>query len=130
MTYKSTAQNTTQTSTPGQLVDPNLKQGSEIIPLVAPGSQLTPRLNQVDLTFRRLFRVRERATISAEMSIFNALNQSIALTQSESLGSSARTFMTSAECSAVGSPAGCGIGGVPSVITNPRLFRVSAQIKF
>jgi len=49
-------------STPGQLVDPNLKQGTELIQLVAPGTELTPRLTQLDVTFRRLFRFRETAS--------------------------------------------------------------------
>jgi hypothetical protein len=54
----------------------------------------------------------------------------VALAESESLGSSAKIFMTGTECGAVGNPAGCGIGGVPSVISNPRMFRLSAQIRF
>ncbi len=116
--------------TPGQVVDPNLKQGSEVIPLVAPGSRLTPRLAQLDLTFRRVFHVKERMTISAEATMFNTLNQSVALTESESLGSSAKLYMTGSECTTVGNPANCGIGGIPSVISNPRMFRLSTQIKF
>jgi hypothetical protein len=80
-------------STPGQVVDPNLKQGSEVIPLVA------PRLAQLDLTFRRTFRFQEKYSVSAEVSIFNVLNQSVALTESESLGSSAKLYMTGSESS-------------------------------
>jgi hypothetical protein len=117
-------------STPGQLVDPNLKQGSEVIPLVAPGARLTPRLAQLDLTLRRVFRIRERYSVSAEISMFNALNQSVAVTESEALGSSAKLYMTASECSSVGNPTNCGIGGVPSVISNPRMFRLSTQLKF
>src|SRR5213592_4296421 len=37
------------------IVDPGLRQGAELIPLVAPGSRLTPRLNQLDVGLRRLF---------------------------------------------------------------------------
>ena len=118
-------------ATPGQLVDPNLKQGTEVIQLVAPGSRLTPRLDQLDLTLRRNFHVREKYTISAEFTMFNLLNQSVALTESESLGTNnVHLFMTSSECSAVGNPTNCGIGGSPSVISNPRMFRLSTQIKF
>jgi len=62
--------------------------------------------------------------------MFNALNQSVALTESEALGSSAKIYMTGAECNSVGNPAGCGIGGVPSVISNPRMIRLSMQFKF
>ena len=117
-------------STPGQVVDPNLKQGSEVIPLVAPGARLTPRLSQLDLTFRRIFRFQDKYSISTEVSIFNLLNQSVALTESEALGSSAKIYMTGSECSSYGNPANCGIGGVPSVISNPRMFRLSMQIRF
>ena len=111
-------------------MDPNLKQGSEIIPLVAPGARLTPRINQDDITFRRNFHIRERYTIAGEVSLFNMFNQSVALTQSESLGSSAAIFMSGSQCSAAGNPANCGLGGQPTVISNPRMVRLSAQIKF
>jgi hypothetical protein len=118
-------------ATPGGLVDANLKQGTEVIQLIAPGSQLTPRLNQIDLTLRRNFHIRERYTISAEFSMFNLVNQSVALTEAESLGSNnAKLFMTSSECGSIANPTNCGIGGTPSVISNPRMFRISTQIKF
>lgn len=115
---------------PGGLVDAGLKQGSEFIPLVAPGAELTPRYNQDDISIRRLFRIKEKYTLMGEFTIFNVVNQSIPLTQSETLGSSAAIFMTSSQCSAAGNPANCALGGVPSVISNPRMFRLSAQIKF
>jgi hypothetical protein len=118
-------------STPGQLVDPNLKQGTEVIQLIAPGSRLTPRIEQFDLTLRRNFRIREKYTISAEVTMFNLFNQSVAITESESLGTNnAHLFMDSAQCSTANNPTSCGIGGAPSVITNPRMFRLSTQIKF
>ena len=118
-------------STPGQLVDPNLKQGTEVIQLIAPGSRLTPRIEQFDLTLRRNFRIREKYTISGEVTMFNLFNQSVAITESESLGTNnAHLFMDSSQCSATGNPSSCGIGGAPSVITNPRMFRLSSQIKF
>ncbi|HYK62472.1 MAG TPA: carboxypeptidase regulatory-like domain-containing protein, partial [Bryobacteraceae bacterium] len=59
---------------PGGLVDPGLKQGSEVIPLVAPGARLTPQLNQLDLGLRRVFRPRENMTLSAEVQVFNVIN--------------------------------------------------------
>jgi hypothetical protein len=115
----------------GTVVDPNLKQGTEVIQLVAPGSRLTPRIDQIDLTLRRNFRIREKYTISAEFSMFNLFNQSAAITESESLGTNnVHLFMNNSQCSAIGNPTNCGIGGTPSVITNPRMFRLSTQIKF
>jgi len=118
-------------STPGQLVDPNLKQGTEVIQLVAPGSRLTPRIEQFDVTLRRVFHIKEKYTLQGEFTMFNLMNQSVAITEGESLGTNnAHLFMTSSECSAAGNPTNCGIGGAPSVITNPRMFRLSAQFKF
>ena len=117
-------------ATPGQLVDPGMTQASEAIMLIAPGTQLTPRINQDDLTLRRVFHIKEKYSLSAEFTMFNMFNQSIPLTQSESLGSQAKLFMTSSECSAVGNPTNCGIGGQPSLTTNPRMFRISTQFKF
>ena len=115
----------------GTLVDPNLKQGTEVIQLIAPGTRETPRLAQMDVTFRRLFHIRERLSISAEVSMYNFLNQSVALAEGQSLGTNnVHLFMNSSECSAVGNPTNCGIGGAPSTILNPRMFRIATQIKF
>src|SRR5229473_3192355 len=73
---------------PGGLVDPGLRQGSEVIPLIAPGSRLTPRLNQLDIGVRRLFHPRENMTLSAQAEVFNVLNANTVLTESETLGTS------------------------------------------
>ena len=118
-------------ATPGQLVDPNIKGvASEVIQLVAPGTQLRPRIQQTDVTIRWGHHIREKYSIQGELTMFNMFNQSAALAQGTTLGSSAKTFMDSAECSAVGNPTGCGLGGAPTTITNPRMFRVSLQFKF
>jgi hypothetical protein len=103
---------------PGGLVDPALRQGSELIPLVAPGSRLTPRLNQVDIGIRRLFRLRDKVTVSAQAEIFNVLNASTVLTESETLGTSVAPYLPG------------GVGGQPSAIANPRMLRLSVQFKF
>jgi hypothetical protein len=115
---------------PGGIVDANLKQGTEFIPLIAPGAQLTPRYNQDDISFRKNFRIKEKYTIGGEFSVFNLVNQSIPLTQSETLGNSAAIFMTSKQCGAAGNPTNCALGGQPSVISNPRMFRLALQFKF
>jgi hypothetical protein len=103
---------------PGGLVDPGLKQGSELIPLVAPGSRLTPRLNQIDIGVRRLFHPRGNMTLSAQAEIFNVINANTVLTESETLGTSVATYLPG------------GIGGQPSAIANPRMLRLSMQFKF
>jgi hypothetical protein len=103
---------------PGGLVDPGLKQGSEVIPLIAPGSRLTPRLNQFDLGFRRVFHIREHLTISGEATIFNVFNANTVLTESYALGTSVKPYMAG------------GPGGQPSVIENPRMLRLSTQFKW
>lgn len=114
------------------VVDPNLATGqTEVIQLIAPGTRFTPRINQLDVTFRRVFRFREKYTLSGEVTMFNIINQSTAITETETIGSNNSVrFMSQAQCTAVGNPTNCGIGGVPNNITLPRMFRVSTQFKF
>ena len=108
------------TSTTGAkaIVDPGLKQGTEVIQLVAPGARLTPRLNQIDLGMRKSFKIREKVTIMAEGQIFNLFNSSTVLTESFSLGSKIAPFLPG------------GPGGAASVIANPRMLRLNVQVKF
>jgi hypothetical protein len=103
---------------PGGLVDPGLKQGSEVIPLIAPGSRLTPRLNQLDVGVRRIFHIREHMTVSGELQVFNLINSNTVLTESYTLGISIKPYVAG------------GPGGQPSVIANPRMLRLSLQFKF
>jgi hypothetical protein len=103
---------------PGGLVDPNLKQGSELVPLIAPGSRLTPRLNQLDVGFRKTFHIHERYTIMAEAQIFNLLNVNTVLTESYTLGSTIKPYVAG------------GPGGQPSAIEAPRMLRLNVQFKF
>jgi hypothetical protein len=103
---------------PGGMVDPGLKQGSEVIPLIAPGSRLTPRLNQLDIGVRRLFHPRENMTLSGEVQVFNLINSNTVLTESYTLGTSIKPYIAG------------GPGGQPSVIANPRMLRLSLQFKF
>ncbi len=105
--------------TPGALVDPNMATGqTESIELVAPGTRLTPRLNQFDLGFRKIFRVHEKYSLMAEAQIFNLFNVSTVLTESYTLGASVTPFLAG------------GPGGTPSVIENARMLRVNFQAKF
>jgi hypothetical protein len=103
---------------PGAVVDPNLKQGSEVIELIAPGSRLTPRQNQIDLAVRKTFHIREKYRVAGELQIFNIVNSNAALTESYTLGATVKPYLSS------------GPGGQPSVIQNPRMLRLSAQFHF
>jgi hypothetical protein len=59
----------------GAPVIPGMNMGSLNVPLVAPGTELTPRLKQVDLSFAKKISF-ERLQISPKVDIFNALNSS------------------------------------------------------
>jgi hypothetical protein len=105
---------------PGGLVDPGLnpKQGTELIPLVAPGARRTPQLNQLDIGLRRIFHPRETMSLAAEGQIFNIINANTVLFESETLGPNVAPFLPG------------GIGGKASQIANPRMLRLSLQFKF
>ena len=105
-------------STPGALVDPNLAQGSETIELIAPGSRLTPRLNQFDIGIRKIFRIKDRYTLEPEAQIFNVVNASTLLQETYALGTTIKPYVAG------------GPGGTPSVILNPRMLRLNLQFKF
>ena len=66
-------------------VDPTMSQPSETLQLVAPGQVLTPRLNQMDVGFKRVFRFREKYVLEPEAQIFNVLNSNAAVTQATSV---------------------------------------------
>jgi len=102
----------------GAIVDAGLKQGSELIPLVAPGARLTPRLNQLDIGLRKIFHPRENMILAAEGTIFNVINSNTVLTESETLGTKVAPYLPE------------GIGGQPVQISNPRMLRLSLQFKF
>ncbi len=102
----------------GAIVDSGLRQGAELIPLVAPGKRLTPRLNQFDIGVRRVFHPRENMTLSGEATIFNVINSNTVLAESETLGTKVAPFLPG------------GIGGQPVQVANPRMLRLSLQFKF
>jgi hypothetical protein len=93
-------------------------QGTETILLVAPGSRLTPQLNQLDISFRRAFVIHDRWSIKAQGQIFNVLNANTVYSEGQTLGSSVTPFVKG------------GIGGTPSLILNPRMLQLAVQFKF
>ena len=58
----------------GQLVIPSLNLGSLTVPLVAPGTEFLPRLNQLDLSLAKWFQV-GRTRIQGQIDVFNAFNK-------------------------------------------------------
>ena len=118
--------------TPGTRVFPTgagFFQGSELIPLVAPGQVLTPRLNQFDISMKRTFHWRERFTFEPEVQFFNVLNNNAAVSESTTLATDAAPFLPKSACTA-GTPANCGLGGAVTTITNPRLMRLALMVHF
>jgi hypothetical protein len=113
----------------GQLVDPNLKQGAETINLVAPGQVLTPRLNQLDLSFKKTFKFREKYTAEPTIQLFNMLNSNAVIAQGTAIGSSIQPFLPASACTS-SSAANCGLGGTPTNVTNARLLRLALMFRF
>jgi hypothetical protein len=59
----------------GDVIVPGMNQSSINVPLVAPGTELTPRITQVDFSVAKKF-VFERIRVSPKIDIFNAFNSS------------------------------------------------------
>jgi hypothetical protein len=83
-TIYTVTQSTTYTTCPAALascvpsqtrVIPGMTQASLNIPLIAPGTEMTPRLNQLDLSFSKRINL-ERWRIEPKVDLFNALNSS------------------------------------------------------
>src|SRR5204863_2151238 len=61
--------------TVGALVIPGMNQASLNVPLIAPGTELTPRVNQVDFSFSKRIAF-ERLRFDPKVDLFNAFNSS------------------------------------------------------
>jgi hypothetical protein len=59
----------------GDVIVPGMTQSSINVPLVAPGTELTPRITQVDFSVGKRFAF-ERIRVSPKIDIFNAFNSS------------------------------------------------------
>jgi len=60
--------------TPGALVIPGLTTSSVTVPLVVPGTEFLPRLNQVDLSLAKWFQIGSRSRVQMQVDLFNVLN--------------------------------------------------------
>lgn len=63
---------------PGELVVPNMTEASITVPLVAPGTEFLPRMNQFDLSFAKWFDL-GRARLQGQVDVFNVFNDNTVL---------------------------------------------------
>jgi hypothetical protein len=94
--------------TPGALVIPGLTPASLVLDLVAPGQEYYGRQNQLDVGFRKIFRVGQYQ-FSGQADIFNILNFSYVKSQNTTFGTSL---------------------GQPLDVLQPRLLRLAMQMRF
>jgi len=110
------------------LVNPNTPI-TEALQLVAPGKVLTPRLNQLDIGFKKNFRFKEKYVLEPEIQVFNMLNSNAAVTQSTTVSSTVAPFLPSSACGG-SSLKNCGVGGPVTTLTNPRVMRIALLFRF
>ena len=106
-TYAATCQGNCR---PGALVVPGLTAASVTIPLIAPGTEFTPRTNQLDLGVSKTFRW-NTASFTPKLDLFNALN-SDDYTAVASTQWAAATYLQ------------------PSVVLQGRLVRIGIDVKW
>jgi hypothetical protein len=94
--------------TPPASIFPGGRTQSVTVPLIAPGTEYLDRLNQLDMSFRKLLTVRG-VQLNGSLDVFNIFNSNVVLNQNQAYGASL---------------------GMPTEILQPRLFRVSAQLRF
>jgi len=87
---------------------PGGRTQSVTIDLVAPGEKYLDRWNQLDLSLRKIFHVK-KTRFDASIDIFNVTNSNVVLTEITSYGPTL---------------------GNPTQILQPRLLRLSANMKF
>lgn len=96
--------------TPGALVDPGMTVASLSVPLVAPATESTDRIYQLDINVGKWIPV-GRAKVQPEISVFNALNSLAAY------GFRSYNFTTTSYFQ-------------PSTILPPRILRLGIQVKW
>jgi hypothetical protein len=78
------------------------------INLIAPGAQYLDRWTQLDLSFRKTFKI-GKSRVDGALEMFNATNSNVILAQNQNFGSTL---------------------GQPQAVLQGRLLRLSSQIKF
>jgi hypothetical protein len=87
---------------------PGGRTQSVTVNLIPPGSAYLDRWTQLDLSFRKVFKL-GRYRVDGALDMFNALNSNVVLTQNQNFGSTL---------------------GQPQAVLQGRLLRISSQIKF
>lgn len=87
---------------------PGGRTQSVTVNLIPPGSKYLDRWNELNLSFRKVFKI-GKYRVDGAMDVFNALNTNVVLSENQSFGSSL---------------------GQPLAVLQGRLLRVSSQIKF
>jgi hypothetical protein len=93
-------------------IAPGLTQPSVSVPLAEPGSQYNDRVNQLDITFARVFKAAmggHTLRVRPELALYNALNANPVLSQLTVYGPT--------------------LGNVSSIL-NPRVMRVGVTVQF
>ena len=111
-------------------VDPTMSQPSETLQLVAPGQVLTPRLNQLDIGFKRVFRFKDKYVLEPEAQIFNMFNSNAAVIQATAVSTTVAPFLPASACGSNTALKNCGVGGPVTTLTNPRLLRLAMIFRF
>jgi hypothetical protein len=94
----------------GQLVAPTLTSASITVPIVAPGTEFLPRINQLDLSFAKWFQAGS-ARVQGQADIFNLFNKAYAIAyRSTNFGTTAYQQ--------------------PSSVLQGRMFRLGVQLKW
>ena len=94
----------------GQLVAPTLTSASVTVPLVAPGTEFLPRINQLDLSFAKNFQVGSYR-LQGQLDVFNISNENYASAYRST------NFATTAYLQ-------------PSSVLQGRMFRLGLQVKW
>jgi hypothetical protein len=94
----------------GQLVAPTLTSASLTVPLVAPGTEFLPRINQLDLSFAKWFQF-GTSRIQGQADIFNIFNENYAIAYRST------NFATTAYLQ-------------PSSVLQGRMIRLGLQLKW
>jgi hypothetical protein len=107
---------------PGALVIPNMTATTYVLDLIAPGTQYYDRLNQLDLGFRKIFRI-GRYQFSGQADFFNFLNAGYVKSQVVNYD-----FSNAANVDAVRT-IGPEFGAVTATL-QPRTLRLAMQMRF
>ena len=94
----------------GQLVAPTLTSASVTVPIVAPGTEFLPRINQLDLSFAKNFQV-SGYRLQGQMDVFNVSNENYA-TAYRSVNYATTAYVQ------------------PSSVLQGRMFRLGLQVKW